>query len=243
MTGLYPPTTPSRLDETKVILFNGAKLCGKDTALEYLWEKGIPMVRRECKDHLHKLTMAFFNVKEERYWQIYNDRGLKEKPLIDFRLNLYEEEINTCINLGMFVSMFDRDMIIFDELSDTSPTETIINLSIREAMIYVSEIICKPRFGQEYFGRVRAQNLERGMINVDGSCGFVEELNPLIDAVGQENILLIRIHRDGYTFEGDSRGLIPDGVLDNTIDIYNNGTLQEFLDNVYEEVNTWLQSL
>jgi hypothetical protein len=47
-----------------------------------------------------------------------------------------------------------------------------------------------------------------------------------------ENILLIRIHRDGYTFEGDSRDYIPDGVITNTVDIDNNGTLEDYLKKV-----------
>jgi hypothetical protein len=103
-----------------------------------------------------------------------------------------------------------------------------VNLSIREAMIYVSEVICKPRFGDDFFGRARAAKLIPQLTYIDDSCGFVEELPPLIERVGQDNILLIRIHRDGCTFDGDSRKLISDGVITNTFDVYNNGSLEDY---------------
>jgi hypothetical protein len=109
-------------------------------------------------------------------------------------------------------------------------------------MICVSECLMKPKFGTEYFGQARVNKIKRneGYDFCDSSTGFIDELYPLIDYLGQENILLFRIYRDGYTFEGDSRNYIPDGVITNTVDVYNNGTEQEYFDKVEAIVRGFL---
>lgn len=204
---------------SKIILLNGAAKCGKDTLINFLDETACCELKRaECKESLHNLTMSLFNVSSDRYWEIYNNRDLKERALSEFEISLSEWEI-----------------LKLEEILDYTLTKftvaQLLRLSIREAMIYVSEIICKPRFGKDYFGKARVVALDKQDINnyIDGSCGFVEELPPLIEKLGQENILLLRIHREGCTFEGDSRDWVPDGVITNTVDIYNNGSEIEYL--------------
>lgn len=83
------------------------------------------------------------------------------------------------------------------------------NRTIRECLIYVSEEVIKPKFGRDYFGKKAAENLEEG-INVFTDGGFEEELNPIIDEVGIENVIVFRLHREGFTFEGDSRSYLKD---------------------------------
>lgn len=73
---------------TKVLLFNSPKSLGKDEAITYLRSLGYPLVRREAKGKLHTLTQEFFCVQPERYWEIYEDRVLKETPLEEFRIKL-----------------------------------------------------------------------------------------------------------------------------------------------------------
>jgi hypothetical protein len=223
----------------KAILLNGAKLTGKDVAIKYLKDKGIPLVVRECKDSLHKITQMLFCVSEERYWEIYNNRETKEKPLKDFQVQLSQEEGKYLEGiLGYSFGSIDSDEYSFERMSKPP----YFNLSVREAVIYTSEIICKPRFGADYFGRARANSVYDGDFIIDGSCGFKEELVPLIDKLGQENILLLRIHREDCTFAGDSRNLIPDGVITNTVDIYNNTSEQEYLDQVYDIVERFINA-
>lgn len=115
-----------------------------------------------------------------------------------------------------------------------------VKLSIREAMIFVSEVMCKEKFGLDYFGVARANSVRHAEVIVDGSTGFVEELPPLIEKLGQENILLIRVHRNGCTYDGDSRNYIPDGVIHNTIDIDNNSSLGGYFNQVEEAVQKFL---
>jgi hypothetical protein len=117
-----------------------------------------------------------------------------------------------------------------------------IYLSQREAMIYISEVVMKPKFSNNYFGVARAKAIQDGEIAVDSSTGFVEELPPLIERLGQENILLIRIHREGTTFEGDSRNYIPDGVITNTVDVNSvYGELTKYLEDVENVVSKFLK--
>lgn len=226
------------MSKPKIILFSGAKECGKDVALDHLMSYYVDLEKAECKDVLHQLTQTLFNVSEDRYWEIYNDRNLKEKPLPEFRVKLNWKDWLNLEDILDYNLTHSFDGTLVNTYRDLSGQ--CLDLSIREALIYVSEIIVKTRWGKGFFGKARASSLKDGYIYVDGSCGFSEELPPLIGRVGQENILLLRIHRDGYTFEGDSRELIPDGVIDNTVDIYNNGTLEEYLDKVKEEVDKWL---
>lgn len=224
---------------SKIILWNSPKGLGKDEAITYLRSLGYPLVRREAKGKLHTLVQEFFCVDQERYWEVYEDRDLKETPLPEFRLNGTQTEFRWLRQL-MGVG-FD----IFDESRRSHITinrdVNFIDLSIREAMIYVSEVICKPRFGENYFGVARAKAIQEGEIAVDSSTGFVEELPPLIERLGQENILLIRVHREGATFEGDSRSYIPDGVIANTVDVNSvYGELTEYLEEVEKIVERFL---
>ena len=219
---------------SKIVLFNSPKNVGKSKAIEYLKTKGVNLISAECKEPLHALTMTLFGLTPERYWEIYNTRELKEVPLPEFTVDLdIDEHEWLCGLVGR----------------DITQTFTVggFQLSIREAMIYVSEVVVKPRWGEDWFGKERVRKMKGydgycpfSPIFCDDSCAFVDELTPLIEYLGQENILLLRIHRDGFTFDGDSRNYIPDGVITNTVDIYNNGTEQEYFDKVYQEVTAWL---
>jgi hypothetical protein len=214
---------------SKMILFNSPKNVGKSKAIEYLNSKGLSLISAECKEALHNLTMTLFGVSPERYWEIYYARELKEVPLPEFSMTLPHNEVCKLSEIvGRWVAKAEFGSYKYSELT------------IREAMIYVSEVIIKPRWGQDWFGqeRIRSMKLKQfyvpagEVLFTDDSCAFVEELEPLIEYLGQENILLLRIHRDGFTFDGDSRNYIPDGVINNTVNINNNSTEQEFYNKV-----------
>lgn len=239
---------------SKIILFNSPKNVGKSKAIEYLNSKGLNLISAECKKALHQLTMTLFGVSPERYWEIYNTRELKEIPLPEFHIHLDFEDLCRFEEiLGYYLIPHEDDE--WEEgyprlIGNTSGSLCEVNLSIREAMIYISEIVVKPRWGQDWFGKERVRKIKKyesvvvvrhsELIFTDDSCAFVDELHPLIEYLGQENILLIRIHRDGFTFDGDSRSYIPDGVITNTVDIYNNATEQEYFYQVKKIVGGWL---
>lgn len=79
--------------------------------------------------------------------------------------------------------------------------------SPREFMIWISEDVIKPQFGDQYFGVLfanKARDYPYDIICTDG--GFSDEIRPLVRA-GLE-VHICRLHRTGFTFEGDSRDYI-----------------------------------
>lgn len=130
---------------------------------------------------------------------------------------------------------------VWDELYQREnkelPSYYLVNngrpISPRQAMINMSEDVLKPLFGKTVFGKMAANSVVENAINVFSDGGFVEEAICLADRVGEVNTLIIQIERQGYTFEGDSRGYI---TLPNVkcVRIVNNGTLDEFHANVWK---------
>lgn len=212
------------LGMTKMLFLNGPIGCGKSELVKYLKQRG-PWVDRRCKDKLFTLTQQLFCVSEERFWEVYDNRELKESPLPDFKLELTE--------YNRLCKITGKPKIVRYGLPK------FIEISVREAMIYVSECVVKPAFGDDYFGIARAESLQDGEWAVEDSCGFILELEPTLEKLGQENCLLIRIHGRG-TFAGDSRNYIPDEVVDNTVDVVNSGTEQEFHEECYKQILHWL---
>jgi hypothetical protein len=136
------------------------------------------------------------------------------------------------------------------------------NYSRREAMIHVSEDIIKPQKGLNYFGKMVSEEIEDGIHYAVADGGFVEELEPLIERVGKENIVIVQITRDGHDYSSDSRryfngNLIKEYAINyetpidsayvleeemniNTYRVHNNGSVRNFhsiLTDIYNELN------
>ena len=130
------------------------------------------------------------------------------------------------------------------------PESRLGGLSRRQAMIYVSEEIIKPSRGKEFFGSQLAKQIEEGCFYCVSDGGFEEELTPIINKVGADNVILVQLTRDGCDFSFDSRkyfngDLIEEFVLRKetsianfhmlskkfgirTYRVHNNGTIEEF---------------
>lgn len=121
------------------------------------------------------------------------------------------------------------------------PNELLGGLSPRNALIQTSEEVIKPVYGRDYFGIAAARSLQNNTITVFSDGGFVEELLPIVNAVGVDNVLVIRIHREGCDFSKDSRDYLPDGVAGTTVDLYNDGSLEDFEVQVLEKISEWLR--
>lgn len=125
------------------------------------------------------------------------------------------------------------------------PSPEFGGLTPRQAYIKFSEEAIKPAFGVARFGLATARRIlgaqDSGATLVALSdCGFNEEIEPVADAVGHENMLLIRIFRPGCDFRNDSRNHVyPRGVQD--VDISNDGSQAEFLGHVRRTVGDWLR--
>lgn len=108
----------------------------------------------------------------------------------------------------------------FPELITTRKIDTI-----RDLLIALSEDFFKPRYGEDFFGRVLWQEAKRvvdDLVLVSDS-GFQAEAIPVIRGAGQGQCRIIRLHRPLHTFESDSRSHLPDGMCITT-DIHNDGT-------------------
>ena len=204
---------------SKIILLNGPKACGKNVAVDRIKES-INVVDRRCKDHLFTVTANLFKMTMDEFNVHYEDRETKETPKKVFAIGVLE---------------FNKlAPIIKHEGFPPYGVHNRVSLSVREALIYVSEVVCKPAFGRQYFGVARADSISMvgsGEFAIDDSCGFDDEIGPTIERLGMENVMLIRIYGRG-NFDGDSRDYISDGVVDNTIDVYNDRTEEKFLNEI-----------
>lgn len=118
------------------------------------------------------------------------------------------------------------------------PSERLSGLTPREALIKVSETVIKPNYGKDYFGKAAAESLEEG-INVFSDGGFKEEIIPLTDGVGSDNIIIVRITRPNCSFEGDSRNYLNVPIV-KAVDVDNDGSLEEFKEKIDRVVNQML---
>ncbi len=76
--------------------------------------------------------------------------------------------------------------------------------SCREALIFVSEVVTKPNFGNAYFGNAALKTMpDDGSVYVFSDGGFPDEIKPFMDA-GYE-VLVARLYREDHTFGNDSR--------------------------------------
>lgn len=111
----------------------------------------------------------------------------------------------------------------------------------REEMIAFSEHYMKTRHGQDIFGkllmsRCEAQSFWYSHFIIDDS-GFQPEALHVISLAGKDNCHLIRLHRRGCDFGGDSRSYISlPGVQ--TLDLHNDGPPDEMLHMLQLEFGT-----
>lgn len=87
--------------------------------------------------------------------------------------------------------------------------ELIGGKTCREWMIYVSEEIIKPTTSNGHFGHVAATAWKgycAPIIVSDG--GFHDEIKSICNIFGDDNVLVIQLHREDCNFIGDSRDYI-----------------------------------
>lgn len=113
----------------------------------------------------------------------------------------------------------------------------------RAFQIALSEEFIKPRFGAAAFGALLVQRLRMlsrlpDLLAVPDS-GFRPEAQILADAFGAKNILLMRVHREGCSFAGDSRSYWPRlvGIAVETID--NDGSIPLLEERAWRIVKEW----
>lgn len=144
--------------------------------------------------------------------------------------------------IGALFSLTPSEWASIYENAKEEPCEAIWEMTPREAMIWLSEEVSKPLFGDEFFGRLLGKRIirqteERDTVFVVSDAGFVDEVKACIDMLDETyRIDLIRVIRKGTSFHGDSRMLVDKddiGIPSECFHVIeNNGTLVELEENV-----------
>ena len=104
----------------------------------------------------------------------------------------------------VFLNVYDSD------LKDTRKLDMLGGMTCREFMIWISEDIVKPKFGNKHFGWLMSEVLDEMSEDCDtficSDGGFPDEVEALIDF--SHEVHLIRMHREGFDFSNDSRDYI-----------------------------------
>lgn len=199
-------------DNKTVVLFNGAPNSGKDESAKMMQNLMGSGVIDTFKESLYVETAKLFNVDLNWLKKVATDRDTKE---------VKNKKLHLTDGMGMFMKFV---MVLLGMFMN-------LGVSPREALIYTSEKYIKPLFGDGYFGKTLAKRIEASkerMFYIPDS-GFIGELKELI-AAGYE-VVVVRLHRDGCTFAGDSRNFLDKATLDKLgvrhTDLYNDGTLDD----------------
>lgn len=97
------------------------------------------------------------------------------------------------------------------EMDKEAPRDELWGHSCRSFLILISEDMIKPHLSPSYFGEIEAKSMagnqlylsEYGAVYSDS--GFNEELSKVVEAVGADRVIVVQLHRQGTTFNGDSR--------------------------------------
>lgn len=173
----------------KLILFNGPRHSGKDTAALF------------C---------------ESKFNAFHFKMSGPIKAAIKAAFSLSDEEVDHL------------------ETIKTEPSFLLYGLSYVQVQISFSEEWAKKVFGPFIFGNLASRAVRTNLkadpdqkLYVCSDSGFALEAMPVLDIIGKENALLVRIKRDGKTFAGDSRSYIElPGVK--MIELENNGTTEDY---------------
>ena len=200
---------------TKLLFFNGPPRCGKDTAAIYTMNRF-----SESSPHAAAYYPQF-EVKFDRFAMPckYAFGGTVQADTVDRFGNVYPYE-NT---KGDVVPAF--------------------GVSYRQWQIDFSEKFMKPLYGEDIFGRLfierNKDKICRAIVVPDS--GFASEVGPVAQHFGLDNILLLRIHRPGFDFTGDSRSYLPDGLVPNTQDVQNDSDVTAFHEKLHHIVRRFLE--
>ena len=146
---------------------------------------------------------------------------------------------------------FDVDMSEINEIVENHKGRShplLFDAEIRDLMIGLSEGWAKPRMGDRCFGRLLARKLDlivySGRSMVVSDAGFETEVDPVVEEIGppRTHMLLIRLFRGPLEDEKwDSRKRLDaarwPGMA--SIDLHNDGTIQELKENAVRQVVAW----
>lgn len=117
------------------------------------------------------------------------------------------------------------------EADKGTPSPLLCGMSWRQAQIWLSEEVMKPKFGPDIFGRLMSKGVygidPRRRLVVISDSGFLTEANDVADRFGMANVHVVEIHKPGCSFEGDSRSYWSSERWNRHV-LHNDGTLEEY---------------
>jgi hypothetical protein len=134
----------------------------------------------------------------------FKEKGFKH---LSFKYQLFKE---TIAFFGVDEQWFMQGYK--DRSIKEKPEDWLDGMSRREAMIYVSEEITKPAFGQDVFGKLVADEIDLNKDYCVSDGGFIDEVAPVINKVGSDKFVLVQLTREGCDYSSDSRRYL-DGNL------------------------------
>lgn len=144
-----------------------------------------------------------------------------------------------------FAGMVGADI---DRFGNVEPYESTkgevipwLGVSYRQWQIDFSESFLKG-YSQDIFAKlfVQRNSNAKGRAIVVPDSGFAEEVAPVAEHFGRDNILLVRIHRPGFDFTGDSRSYLYN-VVPNEVDVHNDSDVFSFHKKLESVVGEFLQ--
>lgn len=252
------------MSKIQILIANGAAGSGKDAIAsniqtELLKQNNIKVVRESFKGTLINYTAEAFNIDNNKFYDENNfySRENKELPkeelsltfLISKIYQFYEninQNLKPIINHIDYLSDLHKKIEDFKELYQIPEEQN--ELSPRLALIFISEYIMKPVYGNTVFGDAIAskinniyeenKHIQDKIYVLITDSGFPDELKPINELINKNNkisSLIFSIYRDGAEYDPskDSRVRLTNENLENAgvtnfkiIKVQNNDTLE-----------------
>ena len=121
-----------------------------------------------------------------------------KRPMFDIAASILGER-----SYSKFITAYnDRDQ-------KEMPQSFLGGKTCREFMIWISESVVKPLFGNQQFGKLMSERIklcDEGLTFACTDGGFPDEVIQLVE--DGHDVTVVRLFMDGKTFEGDSRNYI-----------------------------------
>lgn len=118
------------------------------------------------------------------------------------------------------------------EADKGTPSPLLGGMSWRDAQIWLSEEVMKPRFGADIFGRLLCKPFDGGIdprrrLAVVSDSGFITEAQVVRDRFGAHSVHVVELHKPGCSFKGDSRSHWSDASWNRHV-LHNDGDLEAY---------------
>lgn len=105
-------------------------------------------------------------------------------------------------------------------------------LTYRDALVSLGNWV-RATFGPETLSRLASESTRDLLVHhetvVYPAVRTLEDISRLVPAAGPQNCILVRIFRDGYSWDGDLGGYLEPATLGIPhVDVFNNSTIEDF---------------